>query len=93
MDKMEKKEAIDKILRELEDLKNSETSVLKKVAQIEADNINLGLGILDKSLPDLHENADKSIEAIDSLLVSFTEHRDKFVKDNNLEPADETETS
>ncbi|MCH5599692.1 hypothetical protein [Niabella ginsengisoli] len=89
MEKLEKLEAMDKILRELEDLKNSETSVLKKVAQIEAENINLGIGLLDKTLPDIHEHSDKSIEAIDSLLISFTEHRDKFVKDNNLGPKED----
>jgi hypothetical protein len=31
-----------KIVRELDDVINSQTSVLKKIAQIEADNINLG---------------------------------------------------
>ena len=39
MEKLEKLELIDKLLRELEDLKNSQTSVMKKIGQIEADNI------------------------------------------------------
>ena len=86
---MEKLEAMNKILRELEDVKNSETAVLKKVAQVEAENINLGIGLLDKKLPDIHEYSDKSIETIDSLLQEFVEYRDKFVKDNNLAPKDE----
>lgn len=86
---MEKLEAMNKILRELEDVKNSETAVLKKVAQVEAENINLGIGLLDKKLPDVHEYSDKSIETIDSLLQEFVEYRDKFVKDNNLAPKDE----
>lgn len=86
---MEKLEAMNKILRELEDVKNSETAVLKKVAQVEAENINLGIGLLDKKLPDIHEYSDKSIETIDSLLQEFIEYRDKFVKDNNLAPKDE----
>ncbi len=89
MDKMEKLEAMNKVLRELEDVKNSETSVLKKVAQVEAENINLGISLLDKTLPDIHEYSDKSIETIDSLLHQFTEYRDKFVKDNNLAPQNE----
>ena len=38
MDKMEKLTLMDKILRALDDLKNSQVSVLKKLAQIEADN-------------------------------------------------------
>ena len=86
---MEKLEAMNKVLRELEDVKNSETSVLKKVAQIEAENINLGINLLDKTLPDIHEFSDKSIETIESLLNEFTAYRDKFVKDNNLAPNEE----
>ena len=93
MDKLEKLEAMNKILRELDDLKNSETSVLKKVGQIEAENINLGIGLLDKTLPDIYEHSDKSIEAIDSLLTEFTAHRDKFIKDNNLEPKEDEVSS
>ena len=85
MDKMEKYEAMNKVLRELEDIKNSETSVLKKIVQIEAENINYGFNLIDKSLPDVHDYSDKSIEAIDNIINDFTEFKDKFAKDNNLE--------
>ena len=50
MDKLEKLQLMDKILRELDDLKNSQTSVLKKLSQIEVDNINLGVGLLEKKI-------------------------------------------
>ncbi|ANH83281.1 hypothetical protein A8C56_21910 [Niabella ginsenosidivorans] len=89
MDKREKLAVMDKILRELDDLKNSETSVLKKIAQIETENINLGVGLLDKTLPDVHENVDKAIEEIDQIISKFTEHRNKFSKDNKLEESEE----
>jgi hypothetical protein len=46
---------MDKIIRELNDLQNSQTSVLKKIAQVEADNINLGSDILGDGLPGIHE--------------------------------------
>lgn len=84
MEKIEKLELMDKILRELEDLKNSQTSILKKLSQIEAHNINLGVGLLDKKLPDLHEEVDASVGIISSLLDEFKEHRDKFFTDNKL---------
>ena len=45
MDPKQRLALMDKIIRELDDLKNSQTSVLKKIAQIEADNINLEAGI------------------------------------------------
>jgi hypothetical protein len=84
MDKMEKLTLMDKILRELEDLKNSQTSVLKKLAQIEVDNINLSSGLLEKKLPDLHEEVDSSVSIVSDLLNEFQEYRDKFYVDNNL---------
>ena len=84
MEKMEKLALMDKILRELEDLKNSQTSVLKKLAQIEVDNINLGAAILEKKLPDLHEEVDSSVTIVSGLLDDFQEHRDKFYTDNKL---------
>lgn len=89
MDKMQKLDLMDKVIRELDDLKNSQTSVLKKIAQIEADNINLGVQLLDKSLPDIHESVDTGVESVSSLLDQFKEHREKFVKDNKLELQEE----
>ena len=82
---MQKLELMDKILRELEDLKNSQTSVLKKIAQIEVDNINLGVALLDKKLPDVHEEVDSSVQIVTALQEEFQVYRDKFFTDNKLE--------
>jgi hypothetical protein len=84
MEKLQKLEFMDKILRELDDLKNSQTAVLKKLAQIEADNITLGVALLEKKLPDLHEEVDSSVRIVTGLLEEFQEHRDKFFTDNKL---------
>ena len=93
MEKRQKLEMMDKILRELDDLKNSQTSVLKKVSQIEAENINLSVQLLDQSLPDVHESIDKGIESVTELSEKFQAYRDKFSKDNKLEVEEETTTS
>ncbi|HZI54647.1 MAG TPA: hypothetical protein VFD56_13115 [Chitinophagaceae bacterium] len=85
MEKMQKLQLMDKILRELDDLKNSQTSVLKKVTQIETENINLGIPVLDQELPDIHENIDKGIEYVSKLGEKFQAYRDKFSADNKLE--------
>ena len=85
MEKLQKLELMDKILRELDDLKNSQTSVLKKVSQIEVDNITLGVSLLEKKLPDLHEEVDSSVTIVTGLLEEFQAHRDKFFVDNKLE--------
>ena len=73
---------MDKVIRELDDLKNSLTSVLKKIAQIEADNINLGVELLNDGLPELHEEADDALAKTSSLLDQFNEHRNKYEQDN-----------
>ena len=84
MEKLQKLELMDKILRELEDLKNSQTSVLKKIAQIEVDNINLGVALLDKKLPDVHEEVDSSVQIVTALQEEFQVYREKFFTDNKL---------
>lgn len=84
MEKMQQLNLMDKILRELEDLNNSQTAVLKKISQIEADNINLGVQLLDDRLPDLHGEVDSGIEIVSTLMDEFKEHRDKFYTSNNL---------
>jgi ElaB/YqjD/DUF883 family membrane-anchored ribosome-binding protein len=85
MDKREKLAMMDKILRELEDLTNSQTSVLKKIGQIEAENINLGDRFLEKKLPDIYEHADEALKEATTIHEEYTEVREKFVKDNKLD--------
>ena len=82
MNKLQQLELMDKILRELQDLENSQTSVLKKVSQIEAHNITLGEPLLDKKLPDLHEEVNSSVVIVTELLETFTAQREKFFSDN-----------
>ncbi|MEP7141586.1 MAG: hypothetical protein ABI707_01890 [Ferruginibacter sp.] len=84
MDKIEKMHMMDKMLRELEDITNSQTSLLKKISQLEADNINLGNGLLDKRLPDIHEKIDEALVEVTAVNAEFAEVRNKFVDDNKL---------
>jgi hypothetical protein len=73
---------MDKIIRELDDLKNSQTSVLKKIAQIEVDNINLGVDVLNDALPGIHEEVDDAVEKVTALIEQFREHRNKYETEN-----------
>ena len=88
MQTKEKINLMDKIVRELEDVINSQTSVLKKIAQIEADNINLGDGSLADGLPDIHEHVDAALTASSELQTKFKEIHDDFVAKNPV--AEET---
>jgi uncharacterized coiled-coil DUF342 family protein len=82
MDPKQKLALMDKIIRELDDLKNSQTSVLKKIAQIEADNINLDVGLLSDRLPDIHVEVDEGLKKVTELHEQFTEYRNKYEGDN-----------
>jgi hypothetical protein len=85
MDKTEKLHLMEKILRELDDVANSQTSLLKKVAQLEAENINLGNRLLEKQLPEIHSKADDALNIAIKLQAEFTEVKDTFIKDNKLD--------
>ena len=84
MDKMQQLELMDKIQRELKDLEQSQTAVLKKVSQIAAHNINLGSELLDQKLPDLQESMDANVTAISEIAESFEAYSNKFYGDNKM---------
>ena len=85
MEKIDKLHIMDKVLRELEDLVNSETALLKKLGQIEADNMNVGNKELEQELPNIYEHVDNALTESTNLLSSYSATREKFVKDNDLE--------
>jgi hypothetical protein len=84
MDKVQKLELMDKIQRELKDLEQSQTAVLKKVSQIAAHNITLSAELLDQKLPDLQESIDANVMAIAEISETFEAYRNKFFDDNKM---------
>ena len=81
----EKITLMDKILRELDDVVNSQKSVLKKIAQVEADNINLNDDLLADSLPDIHEHVDAALTTTTELQTKFKDMHDEFVSANPVQ--------
>jgi hypothetical protein len=84
MNTLAKFELMEKISRELVDLKNSQTAVLQKIAKIEVDNIELSNSKLEETLPDIHTSAAEIIDHITEILDSFAEVKDNFEKKNNI---------
>ena len=89
MDNNEKLTMMNKMLRELEDITNSQTSLLKKITQLEAENINLGNRLLEQRLPGIHGHIDDALTDVTALQAEFEEGIQKFIKDKNLGPAPE----
>lgn len=85
MQTKEKIGLMDKVLRELNDVISSQTAVIKKIAQIEADNINLNDAFLAEALPDIHEHVDAALTATTSLQESFKNVHDEFVSNNPVQ--------
>lgn len=84
MNKLQELELIDKMQRELKDLEQSQTAVLKKVSQIAAHNITLGASLLEQKLPDLQDKIDASLVTITEISESFDGYREKFFTDNKM---------
>jgi septation ring formation regulator EzrA len=85
MDALKKFELMEKITRELEDLKNSQTAVLNKITKIEVDNMDLGNKKLEETLPDIHQNAADTVDHIQAILDNFEEVKSDFENKNNLD--------
>ena len=85
MDKLKKFELMEKIGRELEDLKHSQTAVIQKIGKIEVDNMDLNNKKLEESLGDMHQNASDILDAISSVFENFEEVKSKFEGNNNIE--------
>ncbi len=88
MDKRAKFDLMEKVSRELEDLKHSQEAVIKKITQIEAHNINLGDSDLDGVLGDIHEQAAENLTRVEDAALSFQQKTEQFASDNPvvLEP-------
>ncbi len=91
MDKLKKFDLMEKISRELEDLKHSQTAVIQKIGKIEVDNMELNNTKLEDKLGDMHQNASEILDSIAAVLENFDEVKDKFEGKNNIEGLREQE--
>ena len=84
MDTLKKFGLMEKIVHELEDLKNSQTAIIQKLAKIEVDNMDLGDKKLEKELPDMHQRVSDNLDTIAWLLEDFAAKTDNFSNKNNV---------
>src|SRR6478609_5507039 len=91
MDTLKKFGLMEKIVHELEDLRNSQQAIMQKLTKIEVDNIDLGDKRLEKELPDMHQRIADNLDAIAALMEDFTEQTDKFSDKNNITALKEQE--
>ena len=86
MEAIQKLELMDKILREIEDLRNSEAAVVQKIAKLEIDNMTLSDKMLDTRLSDIYSEAINMVDHITEVQSEFDSKRNKFEQENNIAP-------
>jgi len=84
MDKLKKFELMEKIVHELDDLKNSQQAIIQKLTKIEVDNIDLGNKRLEKDLPDMHQRVSDNLDTIAAILEDFATQTEQFNNQNNI---------
>lgn len=84
MNVREKFDLINKILREIADLKNSQVALIEKVSRLQIDNMELNHKQLEDRLGDIHSRISDNLDLVTEAELEFEEYRDQFEKDNNL---------
>jgi hypothetical protein len=92
MDKLKKFDLMEKITRELDDLKHSQTAVIQKIGKIEVDNMELNNAKLEDKLGIMHQNAADILDSIAAVLENFEEVKNKFEGKNDIAGLREQET-
>ena len=91
MDTLKKFGLMEKIVHELEDLKNSQQAIITKLSKIEVDNIELGDKRLEKDLPDMHQRVADNLDTIAAILEDFANQTDRYSDKNNVAALKEQE--
>lgn len=79
MDKAQKFELMNKVVRELEDLQNSFNAVIEKLGKIEVDNINgLDDKRLEADLSEMYSRTAQNVDGIAALTTYFEEKTDEY---------------
>ncbi|MFI5138501.1 MAG: hypothetical protein ACHQIM_11810 [Sphingobacteriales bacterium] len=91
MDKLKKFGLMEKIVHELEDLKNSQQAIIVKLTKIEVDNMELGNKRLEKDLPDMHQRVTDNLDTIAAILEDFANQTESFSDNNNIAALKEQE--
>jgi len=85
MDKLKKYELMEKIVRQMEDLKNSQQAIIEKVGKLEVDNFDLNDKLLEKTLSDIHQRTADNFDSITELLENFSSKKDNFGEKNDVD--------
>lgn len=76
---------MEKIVRQLEDIQNSQQAIIEKVGKVEIDNFELNDKNLEKVLSDIHQRTADNFDSINVLLDGFSEKTESFGEKHNVD--------
>lgn len=85
MDNREKLEKMDRAIRLMEDLKNSQQALIEKSLQLQMDAMSFSFQEMEKNMGDLSSRYQESLEMLNEELKRFEAKRDEFSKSKGLD--------
>tara|TARA_R110002074_G_scaffold169900_1_gene331724 strand:- start:38 stop:316 length:279 start_codon:yes stop_codon:yes gene_type:complete len=85
MDNRQKLEKMDRALRLLEDLKNSQVAMLEKSSNLQLDAMEFNFSEMEKKMGDLFSTFNESLEVIKIELERFEIKRNQFEAKHGLD--------
>ncbi|UCS92981.1 hypothetical protein KZP23_20320 [Echinicola marina] len=89
MDNREKLKKMDRALRLLEDLKNSQVALIEKSSQLQLDAMEFNFSNMEKNMGDLYSRYNDSLDMLNEELERFEIRRNKFERENGLDKPEE----
>lgn len=89
MENLVKLEKMDKALRMLEDLKNSQVAMIEKASKLQMDAMEFNFSEMEKNMADLFTRYNESLDMINEDLDQFETKRNEFEKKHGLDKIEE----
>lgn len=89
MENLEKLGKMDRALRMLEDLKNSQVAMIEKASKLQMDAMEFNFSDMEKNMADLFTRYNESLDMINEDLEKFELKRNEFEQKHGLDKLEE----
>jgi hypothetical protein len=89
MNNREKLEKMDRALRLLEDLRNSQVALIEKASQLQLDAMEFNFSNMEKNMGELYTRYNESLDMLAQEQERFEIRRNKFEKEHGLDKPEE----
>ena len=89
MDNREKLEKMDRALRMMEDLKNSQVAMIEKSSKLQMDAMEFNFSEMEKNMGDLFSRYNDSLDLINTEVERFEIKRNQFEQKHGLDKVEE----